>query len=1168
MRVRHTLRKIGILVVFSLLVQSVAPALAAPRPFGPAPQKTIITPETIHLELNPGSCSLPITLTVQTAPAPIPEADVLFVFDVTGSMRYVLEQAKARGLDIMKELRSKVEDSAFGVASFCDYPGHYDYGGYSAYYGARTDYPWALDADITSDIAAIQKALESLALHDGEDGPEDYSRALFETMYVGWRPGAKRIVVLFGDAPTHDMEFYRPFGENFGVDPGLDGEAGTEDDLKFVEVVEQVKERGIQVIPVNCDLERREIVRAGFDYIAQQTGGQVYPLEDAGLLADAVIAGLTRATSVINVLKVSPPEEFAGWVQVSPASFSEVRGNESRSFQLGFSVPEGLPPGVYSFSLDVLADSAILGSVPVTIIIGGVSLAPERIKSAKQDLIQELSAPRYEAEFLKARVIIPCEGCDYSDEELKVRTWLDSLPSTMAPGEIAAVHRLKVQEEAFKELLHAQAGSAHIGNTQAGHAIGLAISAHAGGKFVLDLVGKSVVGLLVTKIQAYIEAKLLAMVGDAILWFTQQLPPSPGLEAFRSSLRVVTRLFEEHVQNSLKKGTVKGKFLEKLLEDVVILPLDEVAIQIYVEGTRENLSAGLQKAREIAKVSTTMDEVRAQASYIEAQVAEVTHKVTQDQRVLQEQAEELAERQAFLKFAADASETVGALFTISGAGVLAGKVSFLVSLAIRAVDAAMAGHMMGKAYLLWYSVPNTAAEATRQAFGSPLPEASLVSDRRLGAATGYSVGLPERSEHEPPALGQPSDRTAGGEEAPEFPAHLQAHLHQVRTDIDTYISHLSQLADAVRSGDRASVERVAEDLLAADEALSESFSVLRQPVFAAAHAFVGDERFDSAYSALGRSATAFDGEGASLYLYLLAWLAEPKDEEARNGLLKQIETVGAETEAYATALERILPLVAEYAAEPSVLVTGYTLPKDLVRGQQATLSVEVFNPAPKLAEGVSVSLDVGPAASAAPSEATKTLDKLGGGQRHTLVFRFVPTQEGGLLAVSTSARNGSGSLLLIPFNAAPPPAPPPTLPPPPPPRSTPPSTVALFAVFLFLAGGGALGYILVSSLQRRETLSLLVIKGPARPARLPLAEPAVRIGRGPWNDLVVNDPKVSKGHCRIERLGDHLVLTDLGSVNGTFVNGEKVQQRVLQPGDVIRVGDAELILQRMAAQRF
>lgn len=1168
MRVRHTLRKISILVVFSLLVQSVAPALAAPRPFGPVLQEAIITPETIRLELAPGSCSLPITLTVQTAPAPIPKADVLFVFDVTGSMSDVLEQAKARGLDIMKDLRSKVEDSAFGVASFCDYPGYYDYGGYRAHYGASTDYPWALDADITPDIAAVQKALESLSLHDGEDDPEDYSRALFETMYVGWRPGAKRIVVLFGDAPTHDMEFYRPFGKNFGVDPGLDGEAGTEDDLKFVEVVEQVKERGIQVIPVNCDLGRNEIVQAGFDYIAQQTGGQVYPLEDAGLLADAVMEALTRAASVINVLKVSPAEEFAGWVQVSPASFSEVRGNESRSFQLVFSVPEGLPPGVYSFPLDVLADSAILGSVPVTIVIGGVTLDPEQIKNDKRALIQELSAPRYGAEFLKARVIIPCEGCDYSDEELKVRTWLDSLPSTMAPGEIAAVHRLKVQEEAFKELLHAQAASAHIGNTQAGHAIGLAISAHAGGKFVLDLVGKSVVGLLVTKIQAYIEAKLLAMVGDAILWFTQQLPPSPGLEAFRSSLRVVTRLFEEHVQNSLKKRTVKGKFLEKLLEDVVILPLDEVAIQIYVEGTRENLSAGLQKAREIAKVSTTMDEVRAQASYIEAQVAEVTHKVTQDQRVLQEQAEELAERQAFLKFAADASETVGALLTISGAGVLAGKVSFLVSLAIRAVDAAMAGHMMGKAYLLWYSVPNTAAEATRRAFGSPLPRASLVSDRHPGATLGYGIGLPERSEDSPLGLGQPSDRAAGGEEASEFPAHLQAHLHRVRTDVDIYTLRLSQLADAVRSGDRASVERVAEELLAADEALSESFSVLRQPVFAAAHALIGDERFASAYSAFGRSAIAFDGEGASLYLYLLAWLAEPGNEEVKEGLLKQIEAVSAETEAYAAALEGILPLVAEYAAEPGVLVTGYTLPEALVMGQQAVLSIEVFNPAPKPAEGVLVSLDVGPAASAAPSEATKALDRLDGAQRSTLVFRFVPTQESGLLAVSTSARNGSGSLLLIPFNAAPPRTSPPELPPLPPPRSAPPSTSALFVVFLLLAGGGALAYVLISSSQKRETLSLLVIKGPARPVRLPFAKAAIQIGRGPWNDLVVDDPKVSKRHCRIERMGDHLVLTDLGSANGTFVNGEKVQRRVLVPGDVIRVGDVELILQRMAAQRF
>jgi len=74
-----------------------------------------------------------------------------------------------------------------------------------------------------------------------------------------------------------------------------------------------------------------------------------------------------------------------------------------------------------------------------------------------------------------------------------------------------------------------------------------------------------------------------------------------------------------------------------------------------------------------------------------------------------------------------------------------------------------------------------------------------------------------------------------------------------------------------------------------------------------------------------------------------------------------------------------------------------------------------------------------------------------------------------------------------------------------------------------------------------------------------LDKPLFRIGRGAENDLQLSDAAVSSRHAQIETEGggeDPPVyrIRDLGSTNGTFVNGERVESRILSDGDVIRVG--------------
>jgi pSer/pThr/pTyr-binding forkhead associated (FHA) protein len=79
---------------------------------------------------------------------------------------------------------------------------------------------------------------------------------------------------------------------------------------------------------------------------------------------------------------------------------------------------------------------------------------------------------------------------------------------------------------------------------------------------------------------------------------------------------------------------------------------------------------------------------------------------------------------------------------------------------------------------------------------------------------------------------------------------------------------------------------------------------------------------------------------------------------------------------------------------------------------------------------------------------------------------------------------------------------------------------------------------------------------------------AVTIGRLPDNTIVIDNPAVSSHHVRIAREGPQFVVEDLGSTNGTFVNGAKVTKRALRHGDTILVGKHKIFFDRMGEAEF
>lgn len=75
----------------------------------------------------------------------------------------------------------------------------------------------------------------------------------------------------------------------------------------------------------------------------------------------------------------------------------------------------------------------------------------------------------------------------------------------------------------------------------------------------------------------------------------------------------------------------------------------------------------------------------------------------------------------------------------------------------------------------------------------------------------------------------------------------------------------------------------------------------------------------------------------------------------------------------------------------------------------------------------------------------------------------------------------------------------------------------------------------------------------------PLTQSVINIGRRPDNNLVIEDARISRLHAQIRAIKGHYVIFDLDSTGGTSVNGQKIHQWVLSPGDVISLAGVPLV---------
>ncbi|HXN32057.1 MAG TPA: sigma 54-interacting transcriptional regulator [Polyangiaceae bacterium] len=100
----------------------------------------------------------------------------------------------------------------------------------------------------------------------------------------------------------------------------------------------------------------------------------------------------------------------------------------------------------------------------------------------------------------------------------------------------------------------------------------------------------------------------------------------------------------------------------------------------------------------------------------------------------------------------------------------------------------------------------------------------------------------------------------------------------------------------------------------------------------------------------------------------------------------------------------------------------------------------------------------------------------------------------------------------------------------------------------------------------RETkvgVHIVVLSGSAKGTSRPLGD-KVRVGKAQDNELVLDDDTVSRHHCELTRANDGVHVRDLGSTNGTRVQGARISEAIVQPGTVLKVGEVEIALRPAA----
>ncbi|MEM7245761.1 MAG: vWA domain-containing protein [Acidobacteriota bacterium] len=328
----------------------------------------LLSPAVHELTLSDCGC----TGAISTAMLGVTKADVMMAIDLTGSMFQERAELIRHALGIFEGLRGVVPDLACGLISHKDYSASavvMEPCPYASTYGSRTDYPFALEQPLTTVADDVVTAVNALPLASGgSDAPESYSRVLYEVRTnsdIGWRPGADRFLITFGDEMPHDCNVLECLGDttpiNRGIDLGPDGLPDTGDELAIQDEIDGLAEEGITLVHFESSgggaLEGGYSNQEIWDCWAAQTGGLSVALNADGTsmggenLAELIIDILGGMMGPCSELSLRTEAGFEAWLVDAGPVYMDVVPPALRDFPITVCVPPDTPLGVHEFEI-------------------------------------------------------------------------------------------------------------------------------------------------------------------------------------------------------------------------------------------------------------------------------------------------------------------------------------------------------------------------------------------------------------------------------------------------------------------------------------------------------------------------------------------------------------------------------------------------------------------------------------------------------------------------------------------------------------------------------------------------------------------------------------------------------------------------------------------------
>lgn len=336
---------VAALAAWGLLSQPTPPAHAA---------EPGVEPSAVTRTLPPGGTAT-ISKVVHTPTVP-PKPDIVFLADTTGSMFSAINNVKTNAADILAAVSGAQPGAQFAAANYKD---------------VDDTPPFAVNQGLTADQALAQAGINAWSIGGGGDLPEDGLNALYElaTGAVAFRPDGTRIVVIFGDAPSHE--------------PSLGHTRA--------QVIAALQAAHVRVVAVNVGaggLNQNGQIQA----VTDATGGVFLDNVPADQVADAILAGI-QAIEVTVTHSVDCDGALS--LALSPASRTVTSGDDA-AFSETVEVDGGAAPGTYHCEVDFLIDGTSRGYVQtLTVHVPGLSVYDVQVNegAGTVDFTVTLSVP-------------------------------------------------------------------------------------------------------------------------------------------------------------------------------------------------------------------------------------------------------------------------------------------------------------------------------------------------------------------------------------------------------------------------------------------------------------------------------------------------------------------------------------------------------------------------------------------------------------------------------------------------------------------------------------------------------------------------------------------------------------------------------------------------------